>query len=223
MKLFITISVLLFCSSQASAEWACKENERCQEYQSCILDGQISQCSYGSGSAVSGGVKFADGSDFFIEWVSSGDQDMELTLQEQGFALVDGVKTRFWQTEPDCVEFEGTDQKLSFGYGACSVGGLSNVFSCSLSPYEFNILRKGEWANKDWVAIKQGSYSEHYAQATLNTEGSGVCRYAIWSFELNGPMSVSTLGCYGEVLPPEGAVGEVILGQGASSLRFYCY
>ena len=101
MKLFITISVLLFCSSQASAEWACKENERCQEYQSCILDGQISQCSYGSSSAVSGGVKFADGSDFFIEWVSSGDQDMELTLQEQGFALVDGVKTRFWQTEPD--------------------------------------------------------------------------------------------------------------------------
>ena len=122
MKLFITISVLVFSSSQASAEWTCKENERCQEYQSCILDGQISQCSYSSGSAVSGGVKFADGSDFFIEWVSSGDQDMELTLQEQGFALVDGVKTRFWQTEPDCIEFEATDQKPSFGYGVCSAG-----------------------------------------------------------------------------------------------------
>jgi len=54
-----------------------------------------------------------------------------------------------------------------------------------------------------------GKLSKHYAQATLKTAGSGVCRYAIWSFELNGPMSVSTIGCYGEVLPPEGAVGEV--------------
>lgn len=122
MKILIKISILLLFSSQASAEWACKENERCQEYQSCILDGQILQCSYGSSSAVSGGVKFADGSEFFIEWVSVGDQDTQLTLQEQGFALVDGVKARFWQTEPDCVEFEGTDQNLSFGYGACSAG-----------------------------------------------------------------------------------------------------
>ena len=74
------------------------------------------------------------------------------------------------------------------------------------------------------MTIKQGSYSEHYGKATSTTEGSGVCRYTIWSFELNGPMSVSTLGCDGEVLPPEGAVGEVWFGSRKEGARLaFCY
>ena len=69
-----------------------------------------------------------------------------------------------------------------------------------------------------------GKIFKHYAQTTLKTAGSGACRYAIWSLELNGPMSVSTLGCYGEVLPPEGAVGEVWFGSRKEGAKLaFCY
>ena len=85
------------------------------------------------------------------------------------------------------------------------------------------MLRKGDQDDKDWVVIKQGTYSEEYADTTLTTEGSGVCRKAIWSFDHNGPMSISTLGCYGELVPPEDAVGQITLILGDNSFGFYCY
>ena len=73
------------------------------------------------------------------------------------------------------------------------------------------------------MAIRQGTYSEEYAQATFMTDGSGVCRKAIWSFDHNGLTNISTLGCYGEVLPPEDATGEVSLGAEDLKSSFFCY
>ena len=73
------------------------------------------------------------------------------------------------------------------------------------------------------MAIRQGTYSEKYAGAAFTTEGSGVCRKAIWPFDNNGTMSISTLGCYGEVIPPEGAKGEVNFSNPKEHrLRFFC-
>ena len=85
------------------------------------------------------------------------------------------------------------------------------------------MLRKGDQDDKDWVAIRQGTYSEEYADATFSTEGSGDCRKAIWSFDNEGPISISTLGCYSEVVPPENAVGKIAVGKGDESSGFYCY
>ena len=182
-----------------------------------------------SSSAISFGLKFADGLNFasgydvFVEWAYEDEQGNLVELHDHGYALVDGIKTKFWNTDPDCVEFEATHQNPSFGYGECSSGKLVNLFRCSLPPYDFNVLRKGDQGDNDWVAIRQGTYSEEYADATITTEGSGVCRKAIWSFELNGPMSISTLGCYGEVIPPENAVGEITLVKEKHRPRFFCY
>ena len=85
------------------------------------------------------------------------------------------------------------------------------------------MLRKGDQGDNDWVAIRRGTYSEEYAGATSTTEGSGLCRKAIWSFDYNGPMSISTLGCYGEVISPENAVGEITLVKEKHGPRFFCY
>jgi hypothetical protein len=137
--------------------------------------------------------------------------------------LVNGTKTKYWNTDPDCIEFEATDQNPSFGYGECSSGKLVNLFSCSLPPYDFNVLRKGDQDDKDWVAIRRGTYFEEYAQATFMSDGSGVCRYATWTFNHNGPMSISTLGCYGEGIPPEEVIGKVSLNSSDHRKEFYCY
>jgi hypothetical protein len=228
MRLISFLFVLLL-TSPASAHWKCTGEDRCHDYQNCNWDGQLTWCSNASSSAISFGLKFADslnfagGYDVFVEWAFEDEQGEWIELHDQGYALVYGVKTKFWNTDPDCVEFEATDQNPSFGYGECSSGKLVNLFSCGLPPYEFNVLRKGNQDDNDWVAIRQGTYSEKYADATFTTEGSGVCKKAIWSFDHNGPMSISTLGCYGEVIPPENAVGKMTLGKNDLRSGFYCY
>ena len=228
MRLISFLFVLLL-TSPASAQWKCTGEDRCHDFQQCNWDGQFTWCSKASSSAISFGLKFADGLNFaggydvFIEWAYEDEKGNLVELHDHGYALVDGIKTKFWNTDPDCIEFEATDQQPSFGYGECSSGKLVNLFSCSLPPYNFNVLRKDDQDDKDWVVIKQGTYSEEYANTTLTTEGSGVCRKAIWSFDHNGPMSISTLGCYGEVVPPEGAMGEITLGIGDLANDFFCY
>ena len=203
--------------------------DRCHDFQKCNWDGQLTWCSKASSSAISFGLKFADEFnvvgeyDVFVEWAYEDEQGNLIELHNYGYALVDGIKTKFWDTDPDCIEFEATDQTPSFGYGECSSGKLVNLFRCSLLPYDFNVLRKGDPDDKDWVVVRQGTYPEEYADATLTTEGSGVCRKAIWSFDNNGPMSVSTLGCNGEAIPPENAVGKILVHRGKFKSGFYCY
>jgi len=228
MRLISFLFVLLL-TSPASAHWKCTGEDRCHDFQQCNWDGQLTWCSKASSSAISFGLKFADGLNFaggydvFVEWAYEDAQGEWIELHDQGYALVDGVKTKFWNTDPDCIEFEATDQNPSFGFGECSSGKLANLFNCSLPPYDFNVLRKGDQDDKDWVAIRQGTYSERYTDATFTTEGSGVCRKAIWSFEHNGPMSISTLGCYGEVIPPEDAVGEIWMELNKIKPRLYSF
>ena len=223
-KLFVFLAILLsLLSSPVLSDWRCQVEDRCREYKNCVLDGRVSQCSYAASNATSGSLSFENGSAFFIEWTQDLEGEEQRILKLEGLAMVSNVLTKFWNTEPDCIEFEETDQNPSFGYGECAVGRLTNLFECNLPPYNFDVLRKGDQDDKDWVVIKQGKYSQEHAQATFMTDGSGVCRKAIWSFDNKGPMSISTLGCYGEVVPPESAVGEIIIDRGTFKSGFYCY
>ena len=64
------------------------------------------------------------------------------------------------------------------------------------------------------AVVKIGDeYKTSYAQASWETEGSGVCRYDIWTFDFDGKISVKTPGCYGEILPPKDweVKGELLL------------
>jgi len=223
-KLLVFLAILLsLLSSPVMSDWRCQVEDRCREYKKCVLDGLVSQCSYAASNATSGSLSFENGSAFFIEWTQDLEGEEQRILKLEGLAMASNVLTKFWNTEPDCIEFEETDQNPSFGYGGCAAGRLTNLFECNLPPYNFDVLRKGDQDDKDWVVIKQGTYSHEYAKATFMTDGSGVCRKAIWSFDHKGPMSISTLGCYGEVIPPENAVGEITLVKEKHGLRFFCY
>ena len=229
MRLISFLFVLLL-TSPASAQWKCTGEDRCHDFQQCNWDGQLTWCSKASSSAISFGLKFADGLNFaggydvFVEWAYEDEQGNLVELHDHGYALVDGIKTKFWNTDPDCIEFEATDQQPSFGYGECSSGKLVNLFSCSLPPYNFNVLRKGDQDDKDWVVVRQGTYSEEYAQMRPSPRMAAVFAERLSGLLItNGPMSISTLGCYGEVVPPEKAVGQITLIIGDNSLKFHCY
>ena len=157
-----SISLLLFIllAAPASADTKCVSGTRCHEYQKCIWNGQIDQCSKGSSSSVSFGIGFKSGDEIFVEWIYNDKARKPVELYDHGYALVNGTKTKYWNTDPDCIEFEATDQNPSFGYGECSSGKLVNLFSCSLPPYDFNVLRKGDQDDKDWVSIKRRTYSD---------------------------------------------------------------
>ena len=53
---------------------------------------------------------------------------------------------------------------------------------------------------------------------------AGVCRYDIWTLDYKGKMSVKDQGCYGEILPPDNSVGELIIHEPDDySQWFFCY
>ena len=99
------------------------------------------------------------------------------------------------------------------------------LFSCSVPPLKIEIFRPDGNESSDIAAISVGEdYSESYAPAVLEVEGTGVCRYNIWTFDYKGKMSVKDQGCYGEILPPDNSVGELyIYGPDDRSHWFFCY
>ena len=64
---------------------------------------------------------------------------------------------------------------------------------------------------------------EQFTTAHLDVQGSGSCRYRMWTFEYYGaPITVKELGCYGEVHPPKDAIGEVEFSNNYAH-SVYCY
>ncbi len=118
-KLLI-VCVAIFFSSTVSLAWTCEGSTRCVEYSACQLEGNYQGCSYGSGSAVSGGVKFSNGEIFLIDWAFTDVNGNVVTLVDDNFALVNGVKTKFIRQLDACVIFDATSENPTFAYGECS-------------------------------------------------------------------------------------------------------
>ena len=117
IKLITFFVLLLPCS--ASYGWECTSTYRCTEYEVCILDDFSLGCSYGSSSAVSGGLSFENGQKFFIDWMFEEDGIL-FDVRKDNIALVNGVKTEVLNFgESDCVKFAATKVNPSFAYGDC--------------------------------------------------------------------------------------------------------
>ena len=100
----ISFLFLLLLTSPATAHYKkCTGEDRCHDYQKCNWDGQLTWCNKASSSAISFGLKFAGGYDVFIEWAYEDEQGEWIELYDNGYALVDGIKTKFWNTDPNCV------------------------------------------------------------------------------------------------------------------------
>ena len=99
------------------------------------------------------------------------------------------------------------------------------LFSCSVPPLKIEIYKPKGNDPADIAAILIGEdYSESYLPALWEVEGTGVCRYNIWTFDYKGKMSVKGQGCYGEILPPDNSVGELIIHEPDDySQWFFCY
>ena len=99
------------------------------------------------------------------------------------------------------------------------------IFSCSVPPLKIEIYKPEGNDPADIAAILIGEdYSESYLPALWEVEGTGACRYNIWTFDYKGKMSVKDQGCYGEILPPDNSVGELIINESDDhSQWFFCY
>ena len=83
-------------------------------------------CYYGSASAISGGIVFRDGSEFFVEWLTEAEVS-STNINNEGHALINHVKTRYKiskiQSGKDdlrCIQFYKNKTKdVLFAYGNC--------------------------------------------------------------------------------------------------------
>ena len=95
-----------------------KQDYRCTAYQSCLIDDQLSKCSYGSGSSLSGGVTFVNGAYFEIFWKFVDENGVENPVDDD-IALVNDVATKFKVKNEACVVFNSSAENPSFAYGNC--------------------------------------------------------------------------------------------------------
>ena len=94
-------------------------------------------------------------------------------------------------------------------------------YSCSLPPLAFKFYKMGDGNLYDMEVII-GTAVDLLSAVEADLQGSGVCRHRVWSFDYDGPITVKDLGCYGEIQPPEDAVGEVVFGYSFKHSLF-CY
>ena len=94
-------------------------------------------------------------------------------------------------------------------------------YSCSLPPLAFKFYKMGDGNLYDMEVIR-GTAVDLFSAVEADLQGSGVCRHRVWSFDYDGPITVKDLGCYGEIQPPEDAVGEVVFGDSFKQSLF-CY
>jgi hypothetical protein len=94
-------------------------------------------------------------------------------------------------------------------------------YSCSLPPLAFKFYQMGEGNLYDMEVIR-GTGVDLFSAVKADLQGSGECRHLVWSFDYDGPITVQELGCYGEIQPPEDAVGEVVFGDSFKH-GLFCY
>ena len=98
------------------------------------------------------------------------------------------------------------------------------IFQCSLPPEFFSIYQINNETDIAGLIVKEGEVEKLVTLTNWRTEGTGPCRHDIWSFDYKGKMSVQTIGCYGEIIPPENAEGEIWFHYPEEYNRsYFCY
>lgn len=97
------------------------------------------------------------------------------------------------------------------------------TYSCSLPPLTFKFYQLSDHYTYD-IEVIRGDSVETTTQTMVDVQGSGPCRHGIWRFDYLGPITVRQLGCYGELIPPDNAVGEISFDSESDFKRtVYCY
>ena len=86
-----------------------KQAYRCTAYQSCLIDDQLSKCSYEAGSSISGGVTFVNGTYFEVFWKFVDENGVENPVDDD-IALVNEVATKFKVKNEACVLFNSSPE-----------------------------------------------------------------------------------------------------------------
>ena len=96
------------------------------------------------------------------------------------------------------------------------------LFTCQLSPIRFEFYVSDE-ANRSNLLIFRDGKVTLSSTSELDVQGSGVCRHSVWSFDYEGFVQITELACYGEVEPPETAVGYISFDESDPYKRwFWC-
>lgn len=96
------------------------------------------------------------------------------------------------------------------------------LFECSLPPLHLGVYvdEKHEHYTTEKVRIEKNGEVQ-FSKSLEDYQGSGNCRYSIWSFEFNEAVySVETIGCnHPSVVVPENAKGIIRVHD----QDFWCY
>ena len=97
------------------------------------------------------------------------------------------------------------------------------TFTCSLEPLSFEFYKTND-LDQELTRIFRGGNKVMTTESKLEVHGSGVCRHRIWSFNYYGPITITEMGCYGEITPPDNAVGKISFSNDGSYMReVFCY
>ena len=97
------------------------------------------------------------------------------------------------------------------------------TFTCSLEPLSFEFYKTND-LDHELTRIFRGGNKVMTTESKLEVHGSGVCRHRIWSFDYYGPITITEMGCYGEITPPDNAVGTISFDNESDFRReVFCY
>jgi hypothetical protein len=96
------------------------------------------------------------------------------------------------------------------------------LFECSLPPLKLGVYAEeggGYYSDKQVKIEKYGDIE--FVKTYMDYQGSGDCRYSIWSFEFNeSSYSVESMGCnHPSIKVPENAKGMIRVHD----QEFWCY
>jgi len=104
------------------------------------------------------------------------------------------------------------------------------VLECSLPPFTFTVYPH-EWKPEingfvSTIYINKHNKPAYIRQVKVKADGSGVCRHSVWTFNLGVdmevPITVRELGCWGEMNPPENAKGYIETVPW-TPIKHFCY
>jgi len=112
---------------------------------------------------------------------------------------------------------------LPYSYIKEIVENKDPLHSCSLLPLSFHLYQHND-EQIYYAKIIRDDFVDLITSAELDVQGSGPCRHRVWSFDYHGPITIRELGCYGEVHPPNDAMGEISFDSEVDYKRgVFCY
>ena len=103
-------------------------------------------------------------------------------------------------------------------------GQSKPIFACELLPFTFQFYQNK--TDNNWIGlIEHGNGEQSILTVQHDRVGSGLCKHNQFQFDfLRGSIFIRELGCFGEVDPPENAIGWIEFGEhDHSSPSVFCY